>query len=106
MTLARARIPGRGEPAAAELLAKGGIGLMRPRVPRSVVVAGLEKLDAVLEDLVHQAVGLVASARPDVPAEMLERLRLADAGERIAQHHLHQIQHAERRPAVGVDPMP
>ena len=69
------------------------------------MVAGLEKLDAVSEDLVDKAVRLVDPARPDVAAEVFERFRLANAGEGISQNRLDQIEDAERSLAIGVDPV-
>jgi hypothetical protein len=62
--------------------------------PHSIVVAGLEKLDAVLEDFVDESVGLSDPARPHVATEILERLRLAEPLEGVAQHGLHEVEHA------------
>ena len=74
-------------------------------VGRSIVVARLEKLDAVLEDLVDEAVSLIDPARPDVAAEMLERFRLAESAEGVPQDGFHQIEHPKRGFSVGLDPM-
>jgi hypothetical protein len=62
--------------------------------PHSIVVAGLEKLDTVLEDFVDESVGLIDPARPHVATEILERLRLAETLEGVAQHGLHEVEHA------------
>ena len=69
------------------------------------MVAGLEKLDAVSEDLVDEAVRLVDPARPNMASKVFERFWLANAGEGISQNRLDQIQDAERRLAIGVDPV-
>src|SRR5688572_1380270 len=59
----------------------------------SVVVAGLEKLDAVIEDFVDDSVGLIDPARPYVATKMLEWLGFADANEGITQYRVHQVEH-------------
>ena len=75
------------------------------RQPRSVVVAGLEKLDAVSEDFVNEAIRLVDPTRPHVASEVFERFWLANTGEGISQHCLDQIQDAQGSLAIGVDPV-
>lgn len=69
------------------------------------MVAGLDELNAISEDFVHQAVGLAYAPRPHVATEVFQVLRLADSIERIAQCGLHQVEHSEGRLPVGVDPV-
>ncbi len=69
------------------------------------MVAGLEKLDAVSEDLVDEAVRLVDPARPNMASKVFERFWFANAGEGISQNRLDQIQDAECSLAIGVDPV-
>ena len=45
------------------------------------------------------------AARPEVRPQMFERLRLADSAERVADHHLDELQYPERDTAVGLNPM-
>lgn len=58
-----------------------------------VVVAGLCKFHAVAENLVHQAVDVTDSPRPDIVAEVFQVLRFADAAEWIAHGGLHQVKY-------------
>ncbi len=74
--------------------------------PSPVVVACLEELDSVGEDLVHEPIGLIDAARPDIATEMLEMLRLTDAAVRVPDRRLHQVEDAERRLPVGIYPIP
>src|ERR1035437_7833322 len=78
------------------------VGVM-PATASVVVVAGLHKFDAVAEDFVHQAVGLIDPPRPNVATEVLQVFRFADAGEWIAEGGLHQVEHPERGLSVRVD---
>lgn len=51
----------------------------------SVVVPGLQDDDVVIGDVVDEAVGFVDAARPCARQDVLERFRLADSGERVAE---------------------
>ena len=58
---------------------------------KSIMIAPLQEVDAVLQHPVNQPVFLRQAAGPDTLGEMLERLGLADTGEGIAQDGLHQV---------------
>ena len=63
----------------------------RVREPASVVVAGLQEVDPIVLHEVDDAMFLGQAARPGAGVEILQRLRLADAGEGIAENGLDQI---------------
>lgn len=75
-------------------------------VMASVVVAGLQEVDAILTDQVHDAVLLRQTPRPGPRREILEGLRLPDSLKRIAQDRLDQIERSQRDTPVGLDPVP
>ena len=70
----------------------------------AVVIAGLQELNAIAEDLVDQAIGLVDAPRPEVAAEILEVVGLPNAARGIPERRLHQVQHAQRGLPVGIHP--
>src|SRR6187551_2572345 len=55
----------------------------------SVAVAHLEKLHALVEHFVHEAVNLVDAPRPDIPAHLLQVRRLPDPAVQVAEYHVH-----------------
>ena len=69
------------------------------------MVAGLHEFDAVAEHFVPEAIGLVDPPRPDIAAEVFQMSGFADIAAGIAKCGVHQVEHPERRLAVGVDPM-
>jgi hypothetical protein len=71
------------------------------------VVASLEELDAIIEDVADQAVRLIDAARPDIATELLQVLRLTESRVRLAQHGLHEVHVAASPSEVGAqDPPP
>ena len=68
-------------------------GLVSP--PPSIVVSGLKEINSVMTHEVHDPVFLGQPSRPSAGCQMLERLGLADAGERITKDGLHKIQRPE-----------
>ena len=70
-----------------------------------VVISRLQKLDAVIEYLVHEAISFVDSTRPDVCTEILERFRFPDSTCRFAQNGVHQIEHSQCSLSIGVNPV-
>ena len=62
----------------------------------AVVIAGLQELNAIAEDLVDQAIGLVDAPRPEVAAEILEVVGLPNPARGIPERRFHQVQHAQR----------
>ena len=85
--------------------ARGPLARM-PRDRFSIVVTGLKEVDAVLPDQIHEPVLLREPARPGSGREVLQRLRLADTSEGIAENGLHQFQSPESDPTVCLDPVP
>jgi hypothetical protein len=70
----------------------------------SVVEARLEEVDPVFADQIDDPVLLGQAPRPGAREDVLERLRLTFSLKRIAQHGVDDLQCAQRRPAVGLDP--
>jgi hypothetical protein len=68
------------------------------------VIPGLEEVNAVVTNEIHDPVLGREPPAPDVGAEMLERLRLADSLERIAHHGLDDLERAPGGPWLGFDP--
>jgi len=69
------------------------------------VVTRLQKRDAVPLDEIDEAMLLREAPRPDTPAEMLQRLRLADSVERISHDGLDEIHETQRDAPLGFDPV-
>jgi hypothetical protein len=69
------------------------------------MIPRLDEIDACIADDIHQAVLLRNAPRPDAWAEVLERLRLADAGERITHDGFDKRQNAQGRASLGFDPV-
>lgn len=69
------------------------------------MIPTLEKIDPVIADKIDNAMFLGEAAGPDARGEILEWLRLADAGEGIAHDGLYQVEGAERHLAVSFDPV-
>lgn len=69
------------------------------------MVASLQEFDAVMKHFVYQPVGLIDSSGPDIAAEMLQVLRLADASCWISKGCLHQVKDAECGLPVGIHPV-
>jgi len=69
------------------------------------VVARLEELDPVREDLVDETICLVDAAGPYAATEVLEMLGFADAALRIAERGFHEIEDSQGSLAVRVDPV-
>ena len=70
------------------------------------MVTGLEEVDLVATYEVDNSVLLGKPARPRAGWEELERFRLADAGERIAEHGFHDGENSEGDLSVVLDPKP
>lgn len=79
---------------------------MSSRAAKSIVVACLEKIDALFGDAVYQAMFLGDAPWPATGEEIAEGFRLAGALERIAQHCFDQIQRSDRGIPIGLDPVP
>jgi hypothetical protein len=67
---------------------------MVPATPHSVVEARLEEVDPIGTDQVDNSVLLCEAPRPGAWGKVLERLRLTDALERIAEDGLDQVERA------------
>jgi hypothetical protein len=67
---------------------------MVPATPHSVVEARLEEVDPIGTDQADDSVLLCEAPRPGTQGEVLERLGLTDALERIAEDGLDQVESA------------
>ena len=72
----------------------------------SVVIPGLEEIDAIVRDEVDHAVLLGQASRPDVRAQMPEGLRLAEPGERVRHDRFDERGDLESDTSVVFDPVP
>src|ERR1017187_10754698 len=77
-----------------------------PHAPPSVVVSRHQEVNPCPGDAVTHPVPLGDPPRPASRQAVLERLRLADPLERIAQHRLYQTQDAKSDAPVGFHPKP
>jgi hypothetical protein len=68
------------------------------------MIPGLNEVDAPLAHEVDDAVFLGEPARPSTGELILQRFRLADVGDRIAQGCFDDVEGAQRGPAVIADP--
>ncbi len=68
------------------------------------MVPALQEVDARRSDEVDETVFLGQAAGPGAGELVLQRLRLADAGERVAQHGLDEAQEPQGGRAVVLDP--
>lgn len=71
----------------------------------SIMISGLEEIDAVVADEVNEAVFLGEAAGTDAGGKILERFRFADTAEGIAYDGLDKIEGTQRHLAVGLDPV-
>ena len=79
----------------------------RSAVPqRSVVVSSLQKVNVLVRDQVKDSMLLREPPRPDTRPEVLERLGLADSGERVSHDGLDDVDQAKRHPPLWFDPVP
>jgi len=65
----------------------------------------LEEIDTIVLDEVDHPMLLRESARPHAGSQVLQRLGLSDAAERVAQNGFDEIEHAQSHLAVGLNPM-
>ena len=68
------------------------------------MVPALEEIDPVLLNQVDEPMLLRQSAGPGSGVQILQRLRLADAGKRIAENGLDQIERPQGDIAVNLHP--
>jgi hypothetical protein len=69
------------------------------------VVAALKEVDAVVPDQVDNPVFLRETARPDVGAEVSQRLRLPYADEWVSHDGLDKLQETQSGPSIDLDPV-
>ena len=72
---------------------------------RSVVIAGLQELDAVVAYPVDQPVLLGNAARPAAGERLPERFRLSNALKRISERRLNHFEDSRGYVAVSLDPV-
>ena len=68
------------------------------------MIPSLEEVNPIVTDEIDDAVFLRQPPRPRAGVEILERLRLADAGERISKNSLDEIEHFESDLAIRLFP--
>lgn len=104
--VARSRADRRGDACAAR---QGPRRSPAPRPAQSggspIVIPRLQELDPIIEHQVHQAIDRGDASRPDVGAEVLEVFRFPDPARGVAERRFHEGEDAERRLAVGLDPV-
>jgi hypothetical protein len=71
----------------------------------SIVVSSLKKINGFVPDSVYQPVFLSDAPGPTTGEQVLERLRLARALERVAHYRFHQVKHPDCRAPVRFDPI-
>jgi hypothetical protein len=71
----------------------------------SVVIAGLHEIDLFDSNPINQAVLLGDSSRPAARKFVAKRLRLTDSRKRVTQCGIYQIENAERRISISLDPV-
>ena len=71
---------------------------------RSIVVAGLKEVDAIVSDKVDEPVFLGQTAGPDVRAEVPKRFRLSEPGEWVGHNGFDKGEDFESHPSVVLDP--
>ncbi len=74
--------------------------------PGSVVVPGLQEVNAVIADQVDDAMFLREAPGPGASSNKLEGFRLADAAEGIAHDGFDEVESAQCDPSIGVHPEP
>ena len=70
------------------------------------MVPGLKKVNAVIADKIDNAVLLSKASRPNAGEEIFERLRLANACERIAHDGLNKIECSHGSLSIDLHPIP
>jgi hypothetical protein len=73
---------------------------------RSVVISGLEKVDAFRSDAVNESMLLGDASRPALGKRVSERFGFTESLEGVAQNGFNQVQHSDSGIAVGPDPIP
>ena len=68
------------------------------------MVSGLEKIDRIVSDAVHEAMFLGDAARPTSRQDIYQRFGLAWAFEGVSQDRVDKIQHSDCRASIGFDP--
>lgn len=73
---------------------------------RSIVVAGLEKIDSIGPHEIHDAVLLRDATRPRIRCEVAQRLWPTDALKRITPHRLDKIDDTQSDASIILNPVP
>jgi hypothetical protein len=71
-----------------------------------IVIARLEEIDPIFMDDIDDPVLLGQPPRPRTREDVLQRLGFADAGERISQNGLDEVQSPQSDSAINLDPVP
>ena len=69
------------------------------------MISRLQKINATLLHQIHDAVLLRQPSRPDIRSEVLQRLRFANARERVTHNRLNEIKGTQRYFAVYFNPI-
>jgi hypothetical protein len=69
------------------------------------VISRLEKVNAIANHAVDEAMLLRDAAAPATGQDKSQWLRLADAHKRVGQHGFNQFKRAKSGPAIGLDPV-
>jgi len=70
-----------------------------------VVISRLEKLNAIIENLVNKPVHFVDSPGPHVATKLLQVLGFSNSGERFTHYRFDQIQSSECQFSICVHPV-
>ena len=71
----------------------------------SVVIARLQKVDAIVVHEIDQAMLLRNAPRPNTGAEILQRFRFSDIAERLPHNRFDQLQNTERGTTIRFNPI-
>ncbi|GMR11122.1 MAG: hypothetical protein BMS9Abin28_1947 [Anaerolineae bacterium] len=69
------------------------------------MVAGLEEVNSLVSNQVHEPMLLSYAARPGAWRQVLERFVLSNSREGVAQDGLNKAYHTESRLSIGDDPI-
>jgi hypothetical protein len=81
------------------------VAMTVPPSRRSVVIAGLKKIDPLRTHRIDQPMFLGDAARPRIGKNVSQRFGFSDALERIPHHRFHEVNQSKGDAAIIFDPV-